>query len=46
MAEYGRCKDCKYCDPSTCSGYKVYCEWYRTFEDPDEIKKCEHFRES
>ena len=45
MAEYGKCSKCKYCDPTECSGYKWYCEWYRTYEDPDVIRECEHFRE-
>ena len=45
MAEYGKCSKCKYCDPTECSGYKWYCEWYRTYEDPDVIRECAHFQE-
>lgn len=44
MANYGRCKECRYCNSSECKGYKLYCEWYGTYEDPDEIKDCNHYR--
>ena len=43
MADYGQCKYCKYCNTGEKDGYKVYCEWYKTYEDPDEVKECSHF---
>lgn len=45
MDEYIRCRDCQYLDTSERDGYKCYCEWYRTYEDPDKVQKCEHYRE-
>ena len=46
MANYGRCRDCEYCDSKECNGYKWYCEWYRTYEDPDIIRDCPHYKEN
>ena len=42
---YGKCKKCQYADPTEKSGYKWYCEWYKTYEDPDEVKECKQFKE-
>ena len=39
MDEYRKCIKCRNCDPTERNGYKVYCERYGTYEDPDEIKK-------
>jgi hypothetical protein len=44
MGNYGTCSSCKYCDRSETNGYKCYCEWYRTYEDPDVVRDCEHYR--
>ena len=41
-----KCSKCRYIDPSDRSGYKWYCAYYRTYEDPDEVKECEHFEEA
>ena len=43
MGNYGQCKSCRYCDTSETSGYKCYCNWYRTYEDPDKIRDCDHY---
>lgn len=42
---YGKCKKCRYADPTERNGYKWYCEYYKTYEDPDEVKECKHFNE-
>lgn len=42
---YVKCKYCIYLDTHTRDGYRCYCEWYRTFEDPDETKECNHYRD-
>lgn len=42
---YCTCKNCRYADPTERSGYKWYCQWYRTYEDPDKLQECRHFRE-
>ena len=39
MANYGKCEKCKYADPTEKNGYKWYCTWYKTYEDPEEIIK-------
>lgn len=44
MSETCRCKECDYCNKSETYGYKCYCEWYKTYEDPDEWRECNHFR--
>lgn len=43
---WGKCKKCQYADPTEKDGYKWYCEWYGTYEDPDEIKECKQFKKS
>lgn len=43
MANYGRCRDCRHCDPSERDGYKLYCTWYGQYEDPDKIQDCDHY---
>lgn len=43
MSEYCKCKGCKHIDPTERSGYKWYCTWYRSYEDPDEIRECSHY---
>ena len=43
MENYGKCKDCEYGEPND-SGWKWYCTWYKTLEDPDEVRDCEHFK--
>ncbi|NLW70278.1 MAG: hypothetical protein GX061_04275 [Eubacteriaceae bacterium] len=43
--DYCKCKGCKYADPTQReSGYKWYCEAYRTFEDPDKIRECKKYK--
>jgi hypothetical protein len=42
MAEWGTCWGCRYLDSSERDGEKCYCEWYRTYEYPGELQKCEH----
>lgn len=46
MSDYCRCRDCRYCDPSEKDGYKTHCDWYGSYEDPDEIKECSHYQEN
>ncbi|MBR3166817.1 MAG: hypothetical protein IKF16_11680 [Lachnospiraceae bacterium] len=43
MENWGKCKKCRYADPTERSGYKWLCEWYRSYEDPDEVRDCPHF---
>ena len=45
MSDYCQCKNCKYLDTGERDGYKYYCEWYKTYEDADEVKECQHYRE-
>ena len=45
MSYYCRCRDCDYCDHKETNGYKEYCEWYKTYEDPDVTRECPHFKE-
>lgn len=40
---YCKCKGCRYIDPNERSGYKWYCTWYRSYEDPDYVHECSHF---
>lgn len=40
---YCKCKGCKHIDPNNRSGYKWYCTWYRSYEDPDYVHECSHF---
>ena len=40
---YCKCKGCKHIDPNERSGYKWYCTWYRSYEDPDYVHECAHF---
>ena len=46
MTEQQTCIYCKFCDPSECIGYQYYCEWFRTYEDPDKAKDCPYFYNS
>jgi hypothetical protein len=43
MDNYGRCRDCRYCDHTNKDGYKVHCEYYGTYEDPDKAHDCKHY---
>ena len=43
--DYVQCKYCEYLDKNETNGYKCYCEWYKTYEDPDKVQECKHFRE-
>lgn len=44
MADYRcKCNGCKYANPNDRSGYKWYCSYYRTYEDPDIIHECKAF---
>ena len=44
MADYRcKCNGCKHIDPNERSGYKWYCTWYRSYEDPDRVHECTHF---
>ena len=45
MSDYGRCRDCQYCDSSERDGYKWYCEWYKIYVDPDKVDDCSHRKE-
>lgn len=45
MDDWCKCKNCKYVDPSERRSYKWYCEYYETYEDPDEVKECKYFKE-
>lgn len=38
------CKNCTYFDENDTSGYKGYCSYYRSYEDPD--GNCSHFSSS
>ena len=42
---YGKCKYCKWCDPTERNGYKWFCERYGTYEDPDEVRDCNNYDE-
>ncbi len=43
MDNYGKCKNCEYGEPQD-SGWKWYCTYYKTLEDPDEVKDCRMYR--
>jgi len=43
MDNYGKCKNCEYGEPQD-SGWKWYCTYYKTFEDPEEVKDCRMYR--
>lgn len=43
MENYGMCKNCEYGEPQD-SGWKWYCTYYKTLEDPDEVKDCRMYR--
>lgn len=45
MDNYGKCEKCSNCDPTERKGYKWYCEWYGTYEDPEIVRECDHFDE-
>ena len=45
MDYYCKCKTCEEIDPTQRSGQKWYCEYYRTYEDPDVVRECKHYRE-
>lgn len=40
-----KCKKCKYIDPTERSGYKWYCTYHGTYEDPDAVQECKDYRE-
>lgn len=42
---YCKCRKCDYIDPTEKYGYKWYCTYRRTYEDPDEIKECRYYKE-
>ena len=42
---YCKCKGCKYIDPTERDKYKWWCEYYKSYEDPDEVKECKHYKE-
>lgn len=39
--EAGTCYDCKYLNTSETNGSKVYCEWLKSYIEPD-LKGCGH----
>ncbi len=43
MENYCKCKNCRYSDPTERKGHCWYCDWYGTYEDPDEVKECDHY---
>lgn len=45
MSNYGKCKHCEWGEPES-SGWKWYCSWYKTYEDPDITQDCPHFKVS
>jgi hypothetical protein len=45
MDDYCKCKDCEYIDPTEKSGYKWYCTYYNTYEDPDKVQECRYYKE-
>ena len=40
-----KCRYCNYCNSSETSGCKWYCEFYRTYVDPDELTECDNYRD-
>ena len=43
MDNYGKCKNCDWAEPE--DGYwKWYCTYYKTYEDPDEVRDCTHYK--
>ncbi|MCR5185944.1 MAG: hypothetical protein K6D97_02360 [Clostridia bacterium] len=40
---YCKCKGCKYIDPTEKKGYKWYCTYYKTYEDPDKVHECSKY---
>ena len=46
MNEQVTCILCRHCDPSYCFDYQYYCDWLRTYEDPDKAKDCPYFSNS
>lgn len=45
MDYYCKCKKCEEIDPTERDGYKWYCQFRGTYEDPDEVKECKYYRE-
>lgn len=43
MENWGKCKKCRYADPTERDWYKWYFEWYRSYEGPDEVRDCPLF---
>ena len=41
---YCKCKDCEYIDPTEKNGYKWYCTYRKTYEDPEEVQECRYFK--
>lgn len=43
MENYGKCKNCDWAEPE--DGYwKWHCTYYKTYEDPDEVRDCAHYK--
>ena len=42
---YCKCKNCEYIDPTERSGYKWYCTYRKTYEDPDKVQECKLYKE-
>ena len=45
MDYYCKCKKCEEIDPTERDGYKWYCQFRKTYEDPDEVKECKYYCE-
>ena len=43
MDNYGKCKNCEWAEPENGS-WKWWCTYYKTWEDPDEVHNCTHFK--
>ena len=41
---YCKCKDCEYIDPTEKYGYKWYCTYRKTYEDPEKVQECRYFK--
>jgi hypothetical protein len=39
----GKCESCRNVDPSERSGYRWYCTYYRSYEDPEILRECAHY---
>lgn len=43
--DWCKCKGCIYIDPNSKNGGKWWCEYYKDWEEPNEPKECEHFKD-